>query len=173
MWACCWAMGVGVLLPGRHAGMDRLRAGRSGSPVRDHGPKRRVMLPHLLWSRLGVVPVALPLLPSARGRACTCSLKDAPVKSLSSSITLSAKPSASGVEVAVSAGGASAKAKYSAADLRKLANKPTALVDVARCGAGACVRLGRGRWGWAGDEWGEGQGGRCTRCWCMRRGWAG
>lgn len=65
---------------------------------------------------------------------CVCSALDAPTSALSSAVNLSVKPGKGpkGVEVSVSVGSASARTKYSPADLRKLAAKKLALADVAR-----------------------------------------
>mmetsp|Transcript_22918 Transcript_22918/g.68126 ORF Transcript_22918/g.68126 Transcript_22918/m.68126 type:complete len:206 (-) Transcript_22918:373-990(-) len=60
------------------------------------------------------------------------SVQDAPVSSQSSSIKVSAKASGKNIDVAVTAGSASAKAKYDVASLRQLAAKPMVLHEVAR-----------------------------------------
>ncbi|KAG2493557.1 hypothetical protein HYH03_008371 [Edaphochlamys debaryana] len=60
------------------------------------------------------------------------SAADGPTSSLGTSIKLSAKPSAKGVDVSVSAGAASAKATYAPADLRQAAASPLVLQDVNR-----------------------------------------
>lgn len=61
------------------------------------------------------------------------SAQDGPASALGGSISVSAKPSkAGGSEVSVSAGGASAKASYPAAALRKVAATPLVLQDVTR-----------------------------------------
>lgn len=60
------------------------------------------------------------------------SFQDAPTSSLSSSVSVTAKAVGKGVEVKCSAGGATASAKYSQSDIRKLQGTPTSLVDVAR-----------------------------------------
>eukprot|EP00798_Chlamydomonas_sp_ICE-L_P021167 gene21167-28063_t len=59
------------------------------------------------------------------------STADAPVSSLSSAIKVVAK-GGKNVEASVSAGGASASAKYPVSAMRKLAATPTELVDAAR-----------------------------------------
>jgi hypothetical protein len=60
------------------------------------------------------------------------SITDAPLSSLSSSISVSVKPSGKAVDVSVTAGSKSAKAKYDVATLRKLASSPLTLHEVAR-----------------------------------------
>mmetsp|Transcript_23092 Transcript_23092/g.50685 ORF Transcript_23092/g.50685 Transcript_23092/m.50685 type:complete len:210 (+) Transcript_23092:102-731(+) len=72
---------------------------------------------------------------STLGNFVFSSLQDAPVSSLSGSINVSVKAGSGkgkNVDVSVSAGSATVKAKYGAADLRKLAAKELALHDVAR-----------------------------------------
>ena len=63
-----------------------------------------------------------------------CSVQDAPTGALSGSVNLSVKAGKGpkGVEVSVAVGPSSARAKYSPADLRKLATKQLALAEVAR-----------------------------------------
>lgn len=64
------------------------------------------------------------------------SLQDAPSSSLSKAISVTAKPAdvkgKKGVEVSCTAGSATVRAKYAAADMSKLAASPTQLHDVAR-----------------------------------------
>lgn len=74
------------------------------------------------------------MLPGSCYSPVCCSLQDAPTSALSGSVNLSVKQGkgAKGMEVSVAVGPASARAKYSAADLRKLATKSLTLAEVAR-----------------------------------------